>query len=73
MQYKVGKKISRLIIIANNIEESSILRLSSIKPTIAITPKDANISSINSAPDVFIFLLPLITNSNWWMQVPNAS
>ncbi len=64
MQYKVGKKISRLIIAANNIDESSILRLSSIKPTRVIMPKDANISSINSAPDALIILLPLITNSN---------
>ena len=64
MQYKAGRKISRLIIAANNIDESSILRLSSIKPTRAMRPKDANISSINSAPDALIVLLPLITNSN---------
>ena len=65
MQYKVGKRISKLIIIANISGESSTLSASSMNPTIAIMPNDKNISSINSVPDAFIFLLPLITNSNF--------
>lgn len=64
MQYRTGKRTSKLIIAANNSGELLILRPSSIKPIIAINPKEANIRIINSAPEAFTLLLLLITNSN---------